>query len=518
MNASTSSSARVRAALVLCLLLLFPAPRASAQQPQRQPPTLSAEKIKQIEALVAAEMARQKIPGMSVAVVAGGRPSWAAGFGMQDIENDVPARASTVYRLGSISKPVTAVAVMQLFERGRLDLDAPVQKYCPAFPEKQWPVTTRQLLGHLSGIRHYKSDEEFNSTRFYASVAEGLAMFKDDPLLFEPGTKYSYTTHGYSVLGCVVEGASGRPFADFVRENVSGPAGAERLRVDSVADIIKGRAQGYRITDKGALTNSPLADNSYKVPGGGFVSTVEDLAKLAAALQAGKLLKRETAEMMYARQKLKDGKETSYGLGWGVGVRPNGQRAIGHSGGQQRVSTFLHMQPDEGLAVVLMSNLEGARLGDLSQQIGDIVLAPSGAGAQAGAAGAGAASVEQTLVSNEKRTWELYKNKDVKGLAELTAEDYYDIYPTGEGVDKKRYLADVLETEVKDYALSDFKVIVLNEAAAVVVYRAKVHGATKEREIKSEVAVTSGWAKRGGRWLNVFYRESAVEVNGKRIL
>jgi serine beta-lactamase-like protein LACTB, mitochondrial len=373
MNPSTTSYARARAAFVLCLLLLFPAARAAAQQAGQQAAALPTEKLKQIEALVAAEMARQKIPGMSVAVVAGGQPRWAAGYGMQDVENNVPAKASTVYRLGSISKPITAVAVMQLFERGRLDLDAPVQKYCPAFPEKQWPVTTRQVLGHLSGIRHYKSDEEFNSTRFYASVAEGLNMFKDDPLLFEPGTKYNYTTHGYSVLGCVVEGASGQKFADFVRENVFRPAAMERIRVDSVADIIRDRAQGYRITDKGELTNSPLADNSYKVPGGGFVSTVEDLAKFAAALQAHKLLKRETTELMYTRQKTKDGKDTSYGLGWDVGER-NGQRSVGHSGGQQRVSTFLHMLPDQGVAVVLMSNLENARLGELSQQIGDIVI------------------------------------------------------------------------------------------------------------------------------------------------
>jgi hypothetical protein len=127
-------------------------------------------------------------------------------------------------------------------------------------------------------------------------------------------------------------------------------------------------------------------------------------------------------------------------------------------------------------------------------------------------------AVEGLLISNERRTWELYKKKDVKGLAELTAEDYYDIYPDGEAVDKRRYLADVLETEVKDYSLSDFKVIMLNASAAIVVYRAKVHAAVKNREIKSEVAVTSGWAMRGGRWLNVFYRENALEVDGRRLL
>ncbi len=138
--------------------------------------------------------------------------------------------------------------------------------------------------------------------------------------------------------------------------------------------------------------------------------------------------------------------------------------------------------------------------------------------AQGGAAAAKNAAVERLLISNERRTWELYKKRDVKGLAELTAEDYYDIYPDGEAVDKKRYLADVLATEVKDYALSDFKVIMLNASAAIVVYRAKVHGVVEGREIKSEVAVTSGWARRGGRWLNVFYRENASEVNGRRLL
>lgn len=373
MNPSTSTSAHLRAAFVLCLLLLLPAARAQAQQASQQA-SLPAEKVRQIEALVGAEMAKQKIPGMTVAVVSERRVRWSAGFGLQDIENNVAAKAATVYRLGSISKPITATAVMQLYERGRLDLDAPVQKYCPAFPEKRWPVTTRQLLGHLSGIRHYKSDEEFNSTRFYASIDEGLAVFKDDPLLFEPGTKYSYSTHGYSVLGCVVEGASGQKFADFVSENVLRPAALEHMRVDSVADIIPNRAQGYRIDDKGVLTNSPLADNSYKVPGGGFVSTAEDLARFAVALQTGKLLKPETLEMMFTPQKLKDGKETSYGLGWNIGKRPTGERVIGHGGAQQRVSTFLHMQPEQGLAVVIMSNLEGARLGDLAQRIGDVVL------------------------------------------------------------------------------------------------------------------------------------------------
>ncbi|MCA1632915.1 MAG: beta-lactamase family protein [Acidobacteria bacterium] len=363
-----------RVFLLSFLLHLASASQARAQPPTQTPAPLSAEKIKEIEAAITSEMSKQGIPGLSVAVSAGGRLNWSNGYGMADVENSVPARAGTVYRLGSISKTITAVAVMQLAEGGRLDLDAPVQKYCPAFPQKQWPVTARQILGHLSGIRHYKSEEEFNSTRRYESIVEGLSMFKDDPLLHEPGTKYTYTTFGYTVLGCAVEGAVGEKFADYVRAHVLKPAGMERMRVDSIAEIIPHRAQGYRRDPKtNELRNSPLADNSYKIPGGGFVSTVEDLAKFAAAFSANTLVKAETAEQMFMRQKTRDGKETNYGLGFGVGTW-KGQRMVGHSGAQQRVSTFLHMLPERGVAVVLMVNLEDAELGDLAIRIADIVL------------------------------------------------------------------------------------------------------------------------------------------------
>lgn len=363
MSSSPISCLRVAA---FCLLIGGVFTLAQAQR-------LSPEKTKQIEALISAEMAKQKIPGLSVAVVKGKQVSWSNGFGLADVENKVPANAATVYRLGSISKPITATAIMQLVERGKIDLAIPVQKYCPAFPEKQWPVTTRDVLAQLSGIRHYKSDEEFNSTRHFSSTNEALEMFKSDPLLHEPGEKYTYTTFGYTLLGCVIEGAAATTFADFVRENIFKPARMDRMRVDSISDIIPNRAQGYRLTDKGVLINSPIADNSYKVPGGGFVSTVEDLARFAVAIQTNLLVKKQATEQMFTSQKTRDGKETNYGFGWVVNVR-NGQRIIGHSGGQQRITTFLHMQPDQGIAVVLMTNLENARLRDLALAIGDVLL------------------------------------------------------------------------------------------------------------------------------------------------
>lgn len=355
-----------RTLLLTPLALLATAP-AHAQGASLPPATVS-----RIEQAVRREMAAQKIPGLSVAVVKDNQLRWSAGFGLADLENQVPAKAHTVYRLASISKPITAVAVMQLVEQGKLDLDAPIRKYVPAFPEKQWPVTARQLLGHLGGVRHYRGDE-VNSTRYYPTLTDGLAIFKDDPLLHEPGSKYLYTSYGFNLLGCAVETASGQSFMRTLTERVFKPAGMDRMREDSVAAIIPHRAQGYRKTEQGELLNSRLADTSYKIPGGGLCSTVDDLARFAIALNTGKLLKRETVERMWVSQKTTDGKETNYGFGWGT-TRKNGMRFIAHNGAQQRVATRLLLLPDQGCAVVLMSNLEGSKLNDLSEEIANATL------------------------------------------------------------------------------------------------------------------------------------------------
>jgi CubicO group peptidase (beta-lactamase class C family) len=303
-------------------------------------------------------MAAQKIPGMSVSVVTGGELRWSAGYGQADIENEVPATPETVYRLASVSKPITAVAVLQLVEQGKIDLDAPVQRYVPAFPPKQWPVTTRQLLGHLGGIRHY-ADGEFESTRRYATLTEALDIFRNDPLVQEPGTKYLYSTYGYTLVGAVVEAASGTTFADYVRQNVFEPAGMSGARVDDVREIIPRRAHGYEKGPAGELRNSGLADTSYKVPGGGLCGTAPDLARFAIALWKGTLVRPETRRLMFTSLKTRDGKATGYGLGWALGTDPLGRDEVFHRGDQQRVTSLLYTQPERGLAIVLFANLEG---------------------------------------------------------------------------------------------------------------------------------------------------------------
>jgi serine beta-lactamase-like protein LACTB, mitochondrial len=345
-------------AAVFLLVPAFVAAKPAPPAPQSTgAPKPTESPIPLVEAMVSREMERSGIPGLTAALVLNGELQWTKGFGTADIENGVPAKPETVYRIASISKPITATAVMQLAERGKLDLDAPVQKYVPSFPDKPWPITTRQLLGHQGGIRH-EADEEWGSTRHYASVEDALEMFKGDPLEFPPGTKAQYSTYGFNLLGSVVEGASGAKFLDYLRENIFAPAGMVDTRADDVFEIIPNRAAGYVRLSSGGLANSKLADTSNKVPGGGLCSTAADIARFAVAIQSGALLKPETLRPMFFMQKTRDGRKTGYGLGWLVGTW-RGRREVWHHGGQPQVSTLLYMQPDRQLAIVFLANLEG---------------------------------------------------------------------------------------------------------------------------------------------------------------
>jgi len=203
-------------------------------------------------------------------------------------------------------------------------------------------------------------------------LLEGLDLFKDDPLLAEPGTRYSYTTHGYTLIGCVVESVSKERFVPYLARHIFGPTGMTRIRDDEAAALIPHRALGYRKTADGQLRNSDLSDTSYKIPGGGLVATAPDLARFASALIDGRLLRPETVVKAFTRQVTKTGRTIGYGLGWDVAER-NGRREIWHTGGQARVSNVLYLQPDRRLAIAILTNLENAGLRPLAQKIADLV-------------------------------------------------------------------------------------------------------------------------------------------------
>lgn len=371
--------------LVLSCLALIPI--SSSSRVGAQARGLSAETIQRIEKTISSEMSQQNIPSLSVAVAVDNELRWTNGYGMADLENFVPAKAATAYRVASVTKPMTATAVLQLVEQGRMALDAPVQTYVPSFPKKPWPITIRHLLTHQSGIRHYQG-QEIDSTRHYNTLVEALEIFKNDPLLFQPGTGYSYSTYAYTLLGAALESASGAQYIDYLRDRVFAPAGMDQTRLDEVAAIIPNRAQGYRSMQNGTLRNSGLADTSYKIPAGGLSSTAADLVRFACALDKGLLVRRATLDQMWTIQTLDakpdPGNPTrasqprqtqpplSYGFGWIITER-NGEKEVWHTGGQQRTSTVLLVRPARHLAIAVMANLEGARVLDLARRLGDVV-------------------------------------------------------------------------------------------------------------------------------------------------
>ena len=340
-----------------------------------------AEKIKQVEQKISAAMSKNDLPGFSVAIVVQGKIVFSNGYGLADIENYVPAKATTVYRTGSIGKPMTATAVMQLVERGKLDLDAPIQKYCPSFPEKQWILTSRHLLAHVGGVRHYggpNAEAESFSTYHYKTIAESLNPFKNDPLLFEPGTSYSYSTYGYNVLGCVMRGASGKDYLTFMKENIFGPANMSRTRDDDPSAIVPNRTAGYIPNEKGGMNNSRMVDMSNRMPAGGFVTTAEDLASFAINVMNYKLISQKTFEQMLTPQKTKKGDVIGYGLGWGLFSGDfYGEKEAFHGGQSPGVSTMLYILPKLNFAVAFQANVEVfADRTDLAADIATIVLEP----------------------------------------------------------------------------------------------------------------------------------------------
>lgn len=347
-----------------------------AQTP-KPPTTLSSEKRQQIEQAAQQFLSKTSTPGISVAVVLDGKPVWSAGFGKADLENSVPATSETLFRLASVSKPITATAVLQLSERGKLDLDAEVQKYCPAFPKKQWPVTTRELLGHLGGIRHYnldgKGDIPEDSAKHFSSMEESLQIFANDPLVVQPGTKFNYSTYGYTLLGCVLEGAASQKYLDYVRANIFAPTAMNQTQADDFFAVIPLRSRWYHKKDESSpVQNAGVLDSSYKIPGGGFVSSADDMARFESAILNDRLLKHATRELMWTSQKTTDDKETNYGMGWGVMKKFN-LTLYNHTGGQQGTSTVIIVIPERQAGIVVLANLDNIPAMDLSLQILKIV-------------------------------------------------------------------------------------------------------------------------------------------------
>jgi CubicO group peptidase (beta-lactamase class C family) len=319
-----------------------------------------------IDDVVLAEMQSQKIPGLSLAVVRDGRVFLAKGYGLANVELNVPASAETIYQSGSVGKQFTATLVMMLVEEGKLNLDAPVSKYIRKAPEAWRGTTIRHLLTHTSGISN-KLYDRINMRQDYTED-ELLQELADMPLDFMPGRKWSYSNSGYVTLGILIHKATGRFYGDLLGEKIFGPLRMATARIISEADIVTNRAAGYRL-EKGKLKNQEWVSPTLNTTAdGSLYFSVLDLSKWDAALYTEKLLKATSLAQMWTPVKLNNGKSEPYGFGWGL-AEVKGRRLIEHGGEWQGFSTFIARYIDDRLTVIVLINLAGADPGKIAHSV-----------------------------------------------------------------------------------------------------------------------------------------------------
>ena len=362
---------RFKPAFIVILFVLWTSLNTGYSGSSAEGQSSLSEAIKKFDAFVEMRMAQDKVPGLSVAFMKDDF-TWAKGFGCSDLENEVPTKPVSAYRLASITKTITAIAVMKLVEEGKIDLGAEVQTYVPYFPKKKWPVTVRLLLGHLGGISHYQNYDVEGRIKVHKKTKDALAIFRDFDLVAEPGTQYHYSSYGYNLLGAVIEGASGESYGNYIRKHIFKPLGMTNSRMDDPVDIIPNRVRGYRLIN-GQIKNSEYVDISSRFAAGGTRSTVVDLLKYATGVMDKKLLREETWNMMFTSMATRDGRSTGYGMGWGA--RPwRGHFQVSHGGSQPETRTRLLIFPKERFAIAIASNLERLNLMPYVRRLAELVL------------------------------------------------------------------------------------------------------------------------------------------------
>ena len=333
-----------------------PASTTSAPAGNTSAPASTTEGGK-IDDFVRSEMARQKIPGVAIAVVRGGEVLRQQGYGYANVELNVPVTADTIFQSGSMGKQFTAAAVMLLVQDGRLNLDDPIARYFPGTPPAFRAITVRHLLTHTSGIPDYTTDE-FDYRRDYTEDAL-LRLAFAQKLEFAPGSRWNYSNTGYAMLGFLIHKVSGRFYGDVLHDRVFVPAGMKTTRIISEEDIVANRAAGYRLV-KGELKNQEwVAPTLNTTADGSLYYSITDLVAWDRALRAGAVLQPASWAQVLTPVKLKSGKPYPYGFGWAL--KPiNGHEVNRHAGSWQGFKTDILRYPKDGLTVVALCNLGNA--------------------------------------------------------------------------------------------------------------------------------------------------------------
>lgn len=325
------------------------------------------EAVNEARHLARTLLVEQNLPGLSVAVAVDGEIALAEGFGWADVEGRVPVTSNTRFRLGSVSKTLTAAAVAVLYDRGRIDLDVPVQRYVPAYPEKPWTVTTRQLMGDIAGVHVIRGDSNDQVPRVEcASIGEALEFFAGEPLLFEPGTRYRFSTNGWILLSAVVEAAGGETFPTFMTREVFTPLAMESTVIEADQEVPD--TTSFYFPRAGERTQLGLHEasrrhNSCLFGAGAYLSTPLDLARFGSAMLKPGLLRADTIALLQTPLRLASGVSTDFALGWKVErvqLAGASARMVAHRATPMGGTAALLMFPDHRLVIAATSNVSNA--------------------------------------------------------------------------------------------------------------------------------------------------------------
>jgi CubicO group peptidase (beta-lactamase class C family) len=360
----------LRPALITLLAFLFIAPSIARTQATS---TVSADISSAVDNYVRSEMQRQHIPGVALLVSRNGKIVQAEGFGLANVELQVPVKPETVFQSGSVGKQFTATAVMMLVEEGKVGLDDPLTKYFADAPTGWKEVTVRELLSHTAGFGDYPA--KFNFRKDWTE-AELLKLVESIPLAYPPGTKWEYSNLGFLTLGILIHRVTGEFYGDFLQQRIFHPLDMQTTRIISEADIIPNRAAGYRLV-KGELKNQEwVAPKVNTTADGSLYFSILDLAKWDAALYTEKLLKRSSLDEMWTPVKLKNGQpnKAGYGFGWEIDER-HGHHVVGHNGAWQGFKSAIARYVNDQLTVVVLANLAEAKPGAIAEHVADMYLA-----------------------------------------------------------------------------------------------------------------------------------------------
>lgn len=334
--------------LIITLVWVFPYQRVNSQAPLTNALTAKFDQV-------LATTYKADGPGCAVLVAKGGKPVYLKAFGMANIELGVPMQPDMVFRIGSITKQFTAIAILQLVEQGKLNLQDEITKFLPDYPVKGKKILVEHLLTHTSGIRSYTSMPEFgNIIQKDMKPEELVAFFKDQPMDFEPGSKFLYNNSGYFLLGMIIEKVSGMTYPDYLEKHIFTPLGMRQSYYGNDSKLIPKRAAGYQQGKDGVVNADPMS-MTLPYAAGSIQSTVEDLFRWHKAVHSYQLVKKESLQKAFSSYRLTDGSMSHYGYGWSFGNIQN-SRTIEHGGGINGFLTNAVYLPDEDVFVVIFSN------------------------------------------------------------------------------------------------------------------------------------------------------------------